>query len=189
MVSAPDDALLAAIADGDHEAMTTFVRRHQQRVFGLAVSILGDGAAAEDAAQEAFTRAWRHAGVFDGRRASAITWLLAITRNVAIDATRLRRSNPTDPFVLTELLGAANSAGPLDSAVAGAEQRWLVAALAKLPVEQRRAVVLAAIGGRTGQEISELEGIPLGTAKTRIRAALRRLRDDLATEEREEVDQ
>jgi RNA polymerase sigma factor (sigma-70 family) len=183
MVSIADDALLAAIAGGDEDAMTTFVRRHQQRVFGLAVSILGDGAAAEDAAQEAFTKAWKHASVFDGRRASALTWLLAITRNVAIDATRLRRSNPTDPMTIAALVGEGRGPEPAEMAVASAEQRWLVAALHRLPIEQRRAVVLAAIGGRTGQEISEFEGIPLGTAKTRVRTALRRLREDLTLDE------
>jgi RNA polymerase sigma-70 factor (ECF subfamily) len=171
---------MAAMAAGDHGAVALFVRRHQRQVYGLALSVVGDPATAEDVSQEAFTRAWRHAASFDARRGSATTWLLTITRNLAIDAIRLRRSDPTDPVTMASLLGAARTPEPSDLAVASADQRRLVQALGRLPVEQRRAVVLAAIGGRTGDEISKAEGIPLGTAKTRIRTALLRLRADLA---------
>jgi len=183
-----DDALMAAMAAGDHDAVALFVRRHQRQVFGLAQSVVGDAATAEDVAQEAFTRAWRHAGSFDARRGSATTWLLTITRNLAIDAIRLRRSDPADPVTMASLLGAARTPEPADMAVASADQRRLVQALGRLPEEQRRAVVLAAIGGRTGDEISRTEGIPLGTAKTRIRTALLRLRADLVSHDPVAVD-
>jgi len=180
MRAADDDALLGAMAAGDEDAAARFVRRHQRQVYGLALSVVGNPATAEDVAQEAFTRAWRHAGSYDARRASAATWLLTITRNLAIDALRVRRSDPAEPSSLAALLGASDGPGPAELAEAGSERRRLVAALARLPVEQRRAVVLAAIGGKTGVEISRAEGIPLGTAKTRIRAALHRLRAELA---------
>jgi len=179
---------MAAMAAGDHDAVALFVRRHQRQVFGLAQSVVGDAATAEDVAQEAFTRAWRHAGSFDARRGSATTWLLTITRNLAIDAIRLRRSDPADPVTMASLLGAARTPEPADMAVASADQRRLVQALGRLPEEQRRAVVLAAIGGRTGDEISRTEGIPLGTAKTRIRTALLRLRADLVSHDPVAVD-
>ena len=100
MRTAADDALLAGFGVGDPDAATVFVRRHQARVFGLARSIVGDAALAEDVAQEAFIRAWHHAAAYDPRRGSVPTWLLAITRNVAIDALRMRRPNPVDPAVL-----------------------------------------------------------------------------------------
>jgi RNA polymerase sigma factor (sigma-70 family) len=180
MHAADDDALLGAMAAGDQDAAARFVRRHQRRVYGLAISIVANAATAEDVAQEAFTRAWRHAGSFDGRRASATTWLLTITRNLAIDALRVRRSDPADPATIAAMMGATDLPGPAELAEAGSQRSQLVAALGRLPVEQRRALVLAAIGGRTGEEISRSEGIPLGTAKTRIRAALHRLRADLA---------
>jgi RNA polymerase sigma factor (sigma-70 family) len=174
-----DDALMAGMAAGDQDAAAVFVRRHQRQVYGLAQSVVGDAATAEDVAQEAFTRAWRHADSYDARRASATTWLLTITRNLAIDALRLRRSDPADPVTIASLMGAARHPGPADLALASADRRRLIEALGKLPSEQRRAVVLAAIGGRTGEEVSQVEGIPLGTAKTRIRTALLRLRADL----------
>ena len=92
-----DEALLAAIAAGDEGATVTFVRRYQRRVYGLAVGVLRDPAAAEDVAQEALLRAWRHAPVFDPRRGSVENWLLTITRNLSIDALRRRRDLATDP--------------------------------------------------------------------------------------------
>jgi len=180
MHAADDDALLGAMAGGDQDAATRFVRRHQRQVYGLALSIVGNAATAEDVAQEAFTRAWRHAGSYDARRASATTWLLTITRNLAIDALRVRRSDPADPVAIAALMGASQLPGPSELADASSDRRRLVEALGRLPEAQRRAVVLAAIGGKTSQEISRAEGIPLGTAKTRIRAALHRLRAELA---------
>jgi RNA polymerase sigma-70 factor (ECF subfamily) len=171
-----DEGLLAGMAVGDHAAAVTFVRRYQKRVFGLAYSMLGDTGVSEDVAQEAMIRVWRHAPVFDPRRGSVASWVLTITRNLAIDALRLRRAVPTDPddFAATALL--SNEHNPEDAAHRGDARSTVRAALAGLPAEQRRAVVLAAVYGRTAVEISEAEGIPLGTAKTRIRTALLRLR-------------
>ena len=169
---------MAGMAAGDTGSAAVIVRRYQSHVFGVALAVVGDRSTAEDVAQEAFTRAWRHAGVYDPRRASVSTWLGSITRNVAIDTVRVRRPTPTDPAVLTEVLGMSLEPDPANAAEASSEQVRLRAALARLPEPQRRAVVLAAIGGRTAAEVGELEHIPIGTAKTRIRAALLRLRDD-----------
>ena len=181
MRRADDDALLAAFGVGDAEAATAFVRRHQARVFGLARSIVGDSALAEDVAQEAFVRAWRHATAYDSRRGSVVTWLLTITRNLAIDSLRLRRPMPLDPATVAAFERSGD--GPADSPAAAAEVTSEVArlrtALAGLPEEQRRAVVLASLGGRTAREIGESEGIPLGTAKTRIRTGLLRVRQSV----------
>src|ERR1700693_2225741 len=97
-----DEALLAGMAVGDESAGVTFVRRYQRRVFGLALAMVGDHGQAEDIAQEALLRVWRHATVFDRRRASVATWVLTITRNLALDFLRLRRALPVSP---DELLG------------------------------------------------------------------------------------
>jgi RNA polymerase sigma-70 factor (ECF subfamily) len=142
--------------------------------------MVGDRAVADDVAQEAFVRAWRHAGAYDARRGSVATWLLTITRNLAIDALRAMRSVPTDPDVLAGLLPAAGGSGPDGAVVAGDDLARVRAALAALPPEQQRAVVLARFSGLTAAEIGQREGIPLGTAKTRIRAGMLRLRDAVA---------
>lgn len=179
MWAASDEALLAGLATGDREAALAFVRRFQRKVFGVALLILGDPGRAEDVAQEAFTRAWRHAVTFDPRRGSVATWLLTITRNLAIDAVRVQRARPADLVDMLDLTVADLRPEPGDIASRSDEVSRVTAAVAELPEEQRRAVVLASMYGRTAQEVSELEDIPLGTAKTRIRTGLIRLREAL----------
>ncbi len=178
----PDEALLTGLASGDPDLEVAFIRRFQRRVYGLAISLVSDSALAEDIAQEALLRAWRHAPAFDSRRGSVATWLLAITRNLAIDALRLRRALPTDPAVLVGLMAESGDRSPDDAALAADAASHLREAIATLPLEQRRALVLAAFSGQTAQEIALSEGIPLGTAKTRIRSAMGKLRTVLAQE-------
>jgi RNA polymerase sigma-70 factor (ECF subfamily) len=171
-----DEGLLAGMAVGEQAAAVTFVRRYQRRVFGLAYSMTNDTGVAEDVAQEAMLRAWKHAPVFDPRRGSVASWVLTITRNLAIDALRLRRAVPTDPDDFASAALRSNEHDPEDAVRRGDVRELVRGGLEALPSEQRRAVVLAAVYGRTALEISESEGIPLGTAKTRIRTALIRLR-------------
>ncbi|WP_211239474.1 RNA polymerase sigma factor [Jiangella gansuensis] len=166
-----DEALLAGMAAGDADAMAAFVRRHQGRVFGLALSVVGVPAVAEEVAQEAFVRAWRHAGNYDARRAQASTWLLTITRNVAIDVLRVRRELATEPAVMAEML-----VSPANDGDRVADSDRITTALRAIPREQAIAVLLSVHFGLTAREISERQRIPLGTAKTRIRTGLSRLR-------------
>jgi RNA polymerase sigma factor (sigma-70 family) len=172
-----DEALLAGFAASDPAATAAFVDRFQRRVYGLALTILGDARAAEDAAQEALVRAWRHADTFDVRRGRVDGWLLSITRNLAIDAVRKRRAVVVAPDEMLGLTPPAPGRDPADVVALHDDLEWLQEALADLPPEQRRAVVLAGVWGLSAREISEQDEIPLGTAKTRIRIALRRLRD------------
>ncbi|MGZ4141709.1 MAG: RNA polymerase sigma factor [Actinomycetota bacterium] len=179
MWSVSDEALLAGLASGEPDAAVAFIRRFQRRVYGLAMTIVGDAAAAEDVSQETFTRAWRHAGAYDARRGPVAAWLLTIARNLAIDALRLRRADPIDPAAFVFLQGPATEAGPEERAMVGDDARRLQAAIAVLPDDQRRALLLAAYYGKTAREISESENVPLGTAKTRIRSAMIKLRGSL----------
>ncbi len=174
-----DEALLAGMAIGDETAAVAFVRRYQRRVYGLAHSMLGDAQAAEDVAQEALVRAWRHAQVFDPRRGSAVTWVLAITHNLAIDALRVRRSTPVDPARFLLLAQVSADREPEEAAETIGVDTAVLEALGALPIEQRRALVLATVYGLTATAVSEYESIPLGTAKTRIRTGLRKLRQAL----------
>jgi RNA polymerase sigma factor (sigma-70 family) len=188
-----DDALVAGLAVEDGDAATAFVRRFQPKVFGLALAVTRDAALADDVAQEAFLRAWRAASTYDGMRGSVAAWLLTITRNVAIDALRARRSTPTDDDQLDRLLqstlgGDGHADGTGEEAAGRIEAARAVAHLRGLPPEQARAVVLAVYGGCTAEEISRREAIPLGTAKTRIRTGLRRLRAAAAPRRDEETE-
>jgi RNA polymerase sigma factor (sigma-70 family) len=173
-----DEALLAGFGARDPDASAAFVRRFQSRVFGLALTILGDRAEAEEAAQDAFLRAWRHADAYDARRGAVATWLLTIARNVAIDHARVRRSEPVDPSAL--LAEAIDPGAPPDERrIAADEAERLRAAIATLPAEQRKALLLAAFFGRTAREIGALDGTPIGTVKTRIRTAMLKLHEML----------
>jgi RNA polymerase sigma factor (sigma-70 family) len=177
-----DEALLSGLAAGDADAAAAFTRRFQARVYGLVLTIVRDQGIAEDVAQETFVRAWRHAHTFDPRRGRVPTWLLTIARNLAIDVIRVKRAEPLDPDVVAHRLQQSGAAGgPADHGFPPDERERVRGAIAELPPEQRRALFLAAYLGRTALEIGELEGIPLGTAKTRIRAAMLKLRQSLET--------
>ena len=92
-----DEALLAGIALSDDRAGLVFVRRYQHRLFGVAIRIVGDPRLAEEVTQEAFIRIFRHAEVFDARRASVSAWAFTIVRNLSIDVLRVRRDISIDP--------------------------------------------------------------------------------------------
>lgn len=180
-----DEALLAGLAAGEAAIGRVFVARFQGRVYGLAKSLVGDASLAEDIAQEALLRAWRHAAVFDPRRGSVTTWILTITRNLAIDALRIRRAIPLDPGSAAFLERRDRSPGPEETWLRSDGAARVRAAVGDLPADQRRALVLAAFYGYTAAEVSEAEGIPLGTAKTRIRTAMGKLRASLVFEQAE----
>lgn len=170
-----DESLLAGLASGEAEQAAAFVRRFQRRVFGLALTIVRDAAIAEDVAQETFVRVWRRADSYDSRRGRADTWVLTIARNVAIDQLRLKGIEPVDP----ELIASELELSASDDEIEPDERERLRAAIGELPDDQRRALVLAAYTGRTAREIGELDGVALGTVKTRIRAAMMKLRETL----------
>lgn len=185
MWDASDEALFAGFATGDEESGTVFVRRFQARVFGLAMGITRDAAEADEVAQDAFLRAWRYAASFDPRRGSVAGWLLGITRNVALDRVRLSASrrervevDSTGDVVLKLALEAA-----AEDVTETAERHDALARVARslraLPAEQRDALVAVTLQGLTTREYAESAGVPLGTAKTRIRLGLRKLRQRL----------
>jgi RNA polymerase sigma factor (sigma-70 family) len=175
-----DEALLSGLAAGDAEAATAFIRRFQARVYGLVLAIVRDEGTAEEVAQETFMRAWKHASTYDPRRGRVATWLLTIARNLAIDVVRVKRAEPLDPDHVVQKLHQAGVAGnPADEGSPPDERERVRNAIAELRPEPRRALFLAAYLGRTAQEIGELEGIPLGTAKSRIRTAMLKLRESL----------
>jgi RNA polymerase sigma factor (sigma-70 family) len=170
-----DESLLAGLGSGNPDAAAAFVRRFQSRVYGLALTMLRDPDLAEEVAQDTFVRAWRHAASYDPRRGRVPAWLLTIARNLAIDRTRMRPVTPTDPDVIASRLDSSEH----DAMPDVGERDRLRRALAALPDDQRRALVLAVYAGNTAREISELDETPLGTVKTRIRTAMLKLRETL----------
>jgi RNA polymerase sigma factor (sigma-70 family) len=178
----PDETLLAGLGAGDADLAIAFVRRFQRVVYGVALTVTRDPVTAEDVAQQAFEQAWRHAQVYDSRRGSVRAWLTTIAHNLAIDVLRARTSAPVDPADLPALLTAVTDT-PERLAVARDSAAGLRRALAQLPGAQARAVAMAGIYGMTARQIAMTEGIPLGTAKTRIRDGMLKLRAALLPED------
>jgi len=178
MWDVPDEALFAGYASGDPEAAAAFVRRVERKVYGLALAIVGDPGEAQDVAQDALVRAWRFAASFDARRGSVMAWLLGITRNVALDSVRGRGRRPATvaevpdswDVDLTDLGDVVDRRG--DAARA-------LALVGSLPEPQREALVAVTLLGLSTREVSERAAIPHGTVKTRVRLALRKLRDEM----------
>ncbi len=179
----PDEALLSGLAAGDPQLAVLFVRRFQHRVFGVAMAVTRDQQLAEDVAQQTFERAWRHAQIYDSRRGSVMTWLTSIAHNLAIDVVRARRTQPMAPEDLEDLLDVVTET-PERWALADEASAQVRAALARLPREQARALLLAGIYGMTARQVADAERIPLGTAKTRIRTAMAKLRTTVASVKR-----
>jgi RNA polymerase sigma-70 factor (ECF subfamily) len=173
-----DDMLLAGFGAGDPDASVAFVRRFQAAMFGVAVAVVGDTGLAEDVTQQALERVWRQAELYDPCRAPVRPWLMTIVRNLAVDTVRVRRPDPLTSDDLEHLLGEM-TATPERHVLAGELSMRLRGALAELPPEQARAAVLSAVHGMSATQVAELEQIPIGTAKSRVRAALRKLHESV----------
>ena len=177
-----DQHLMRAFAARDPGAADTLFRRFAGRIYGLGLVMLGSDAAAQDLVQDTFVKLWRSADRYDRSRGKLETWVLLMARSLAIDAIR-RRVLEVRTLEHVDLPPEADQEpGPDDKVVILDLTDRALRAMSSLPPEQRAALELAYLGGKTSAEISDLEGIPVGTAKTRIRAALLRLRESMAPE-------
>lgn len=178
----PDAVVMAAFAAHDERAAAVLYDRFASRIYGLGIVMLGNDQAAQDLVQDTFVKVWRSANRFDPSRGRLETWVLLVGRSLAIDALRRRVLEQRSLRALGEPGEADPAQGPDDRAVIGDLSERARRAMTRLSPEQRAAVELVYFGGRTSAEVAEMEGIPQGTAKTRIRAALLHLRDDMETE-------
>jgi RNA polymerase sigma factor (sigma-70 family) len=170
----PDEALPALVARGDEQALAALYDRFGRVAYGVAFRILRDGALAEDAVQDAFLAAWRTAAGFDPERGKASTWLLTLVHRRAVDVVRREERRRAD--VLDDEPAASVEATD-ETAEVREQRRAVQAALAQLPPDQRQALELAYYGGLSQSELAERLGVPIGTIKSRMFAALARLRD------------
>ncbi len=172
-----DRDLAAALAGSEIDALAELYDRFGGLAFSVAYRVLGDRGLAEDVVQESFLGVWRNAFRFDPERGSLRGWLLTSTRNRAIDCLRGRAAGQARETAL--VLAADQAAGPGSDpwreVSLGLEREAVVAALERLPAEQRQVVELAYFGGYTQREISELARVPLSTVKGRMRLALEKL--------------
>ena len=171
-----DEALLAAVAGSDEEALGELYDRFGRVAYGLALRILRDAALAEDAVQEAFLQVWRGADGYRPERAKASTWVLTFVHRRAVDLVRREERRRAEP--LAEEASVAEAAEPTEEAAwLRFERERVQAALKQLPDNQREALELAYYGGFSQSELAERLGVPLGTIKSRMFAGLARLRE------------
>jgi len=163
-----DRELLARHVTGDPDAFGEIVRRHRDRLWAVAVRVLGDREEAADAVQDAFVSAYRAAHTFRGQSA-VTTWLHRIVVNACLDRIRKAASRRTSPISEPERLEQLLE--PHESAAVPAERRelhrQLIAALAELPPEQRAALVLVDMQGYPVAEAARILGVAVGTIKSR----------------------
>jgi len=172
----PDDELLHAVARGDEAALAATYDRYRLILFGLILRILSDRQEAEDCLQEVFLQVWRRAPDFDASRGRAFTWLVTIARSRALD--RLRAAGSRLRLATEAAQEPGDQVGDAAKEAIKSEEGAIVrAALAELPEEQRRALLLAYFEGLTQAEIAVRLGDPLGTVKTRMRAGMIKMRE------------
>ncbi len=173
---------MRAFARRDPDAADILYRRFAGRIYGLGLVMLGSDAAAQDLVQDTFVKLWRSAERYDRSRGKLETWVLLMARSLAIDAIRRRVLEVRTLERAEHPSDVDQGPGPDDRAVAVDLTERARRAMESLPPEQRAALELAYLAGKTSAEISDLEGIPVGTAKTRIRAGLLRLREAMRSE-------
>lgn len=182
-VSGPTDAELhRRLVYGDESALNEAYAAYGGLVRAVAVRVTGSPAAAEDVAQEVFAQLWSRPYAFDARRGSLRTWLSLLAHRRAVDWVRSEARHHKDVHTDDSALQTVPDTGPgPDEAVVDRERSLLLhSALAELPQAQREVVHLAYFAGRTYRQVAVELGIPEGTAKTRLRSALRKLANSLA---------
>lgn len=184
---APDSAafagLLQRIAAGDEAALATLYDATCGRVYGVALRILRNPAAAEEVTEDVFFQVWRQALRYDPARGQPLGWILTIARSRALD--HLRRDDPAmlhpEPATLLEA-EPRDDAGPQDLLVACRNNALLHGALAALEPLPRQMIALVFFRGLTHEEVATHAGLPLGTVKSHVRRALLNLRKVLAAD-------
>ena len=162
-------AVIQRVLDGDIEAFALLVTAFQERALRMALAITGDRTAAEDIVQEALVSAFRHLRTYDADRATFPGWLHGIVRNAARNFLRRRRGRTPHFQDGAETPEAVCPQRRPDDALGLREQRGLLdQALASLPEEWRRAFTLTEIEGLQYAEAAVLEGVPIGTIRSRV---------------------
>ncbi|OBF63414.1 RNA polymerase subunit sigma [Mycobacterium sp. 852002-50816_SCH5313054-b] len=173
------DALLRQVARGDSAAFATVYDLTKARVYGLVMRVVRDPGYSEETTQEVYLEVWRMAAQYDPARGSALAWMLTMAHRRAVDRVRAEQAGSTRE----SRYGAANADPPVDvvadSAIAGDERRRVTQCLEGLSDAQRQCIELAYYQGLTYSEVSQRLAANLSTIKSRIRDALRGLRNCL----------
>lgn len=178
MLTAPQlsDAL-ALVATKDHDAFQRVYTATSAKLFGIALRILTRRDLAEEVLQEVYVTIWERAGDFDPSRASAITWMAAITRNRALDVVRRSRTMPLDEADVAQIAG--DEPGPFDHVASREALRRLLDCMDGLGPQRRELVLLAYHHGLSRKELATRCGQTVATVKTWLHRSLKQLKDCL----------
>ena len=171
-----DRSLLRRVVRGDQGAFSSLYDRYGASAFGLALKICNNRALAEDVVQEAFLSIWQRAGRFDPDRGSVASYLFAAVHNKAVDAVRHEESLRRREGGVAEFAAESGGEEVVEAAWLGVRRKEVRSAVSRLSPIQREALELAYFEGLTYSEVAEKLGVPLGTAKTRLRDGMIRLR-------------
>ena len=177
-----DLELVRRVAVRDAGAFETLYRRYAPSIYGVALRVLRQAVLAQEVVQDTFVAVWNAPDAYDPSRGPFRAYLLSLAHHRAVDAVRReerlrdreRRANP-DPGPDEDVMETV-----VEEADLADRRRQVREALRALPLEQRRLVELMYFNGWTQTKIAEVEGIPLGTVKSRVFAAMRRLRESLS---------
>lgn len=171
--------LLRSSARGDESAFAALYDATSARVYGLVLRLVRDPAQSEEVTQEVYLDVWRTASRFDAQRGSALSWLLTIAHRKAVDRVRSAEASRGRDTSYHQQNQSVEHDSTADAAHASFEATRVRAALDQLTAAQREAISLAYFGGYTHAEVATMLDLPVGTAKTRIRDGLIRLRDTM----------
>jgi len=175
VANSDDDELIAKVAKGDERAFLALYDRHASHIYALTLRILHDPILAEEVTQDTFLKLWSRARLYLAERGTLLVWLLTIARRTALDRLRLEGRRPVlsdgnDPEELWQNIPEQDTSTD--------ESRWrsMYFAVQSLSPEYCQVIELAYYQGMSQSEIAETLGWPLGTVKTRLRAAMEQLR-------------
>jgi RNA polymerase sigma-70 factor (ECF subfamily) len=167
------------IGSGDSEALARLYRDTSPMLYGVALRMLANPADAEEVVLDVYQQVWRSAATYDAGRSRVLWWLSMLTRSRALDRLRMNRRRSQMETPVEELPEFPSADRTPDAAVMDQDRKRIQMALAALPAEQRKPLELAFFSDLTHVEIAAKLGTPLGTIKTRIRTAMRTLKEIL----------
>ncbi|ANE48125.1 RNA polymerase sigma24 factor [Paenibacillus swuensis] len=184
-----DTDLLERIAAKDAEALQQLYDRYEKPVYAFAYRMVKDAMQAEEIVQELFFRIWNAAEHYDPAQGKWTTWMFTLTRNIAIDGLRKKENRTvkqmTEPEKLQQYADRnTNTEAEIENKLIGEEVR---AALQSLNKDQQQVIEMIYFGGYTQQEVSSQQEIPLGTVKSRVRLAIKQLKQILTSGGKEEA--
>ena len=172
------EALIGKVSLGDRAALATLYDATSAKLFGVCLRVLRDRHEAEEALQEVFLRIWNKADQYAVTGHSPMTWLITVTRNLAIDRLRARKALPRDLDEAAEVADARP--GPEAAAVASSERSAIAACLRELDARRADAVVRVYLDGETYRDLAERYDVPLNTMRTWLRRSLMTLKECLS---------